>query len=269
MKIHVLSDLHLEVSDMPDSYQPPDCDVVVLAGDICNGTQEGGLRGLNWAAKTFSVPIIMVAGNHSFYGCGDMNAHILKLQAHAAKLREAGKEIHFLERGHVVIDGVYFLGCTMWTDFNLYGNRVSAKREAFHHMNDYHKIRVGPDHHKLNPAYIAEINDRSFTWLKNSMGSIQTALGDVPMVVVTHHAPSPKSIHPKYGNDPTNVYYASDYEDMIREYKPNLWVHGHMHDNSDYTIDATRVVANPRGYAHRLRDVQENEYWNPRFIVEV
>ena len=27
-----------------------------------------------------------------------------------------------------------------------------------------------------------------------------------------------------------------------------LWTHGHMHNVSDYLVDETRVVCNPRGY---------------------
>ncbi|WP_425334298.1 metallophosphoesterase [Polynucleobacter sphagniphilus] len=62
MKLHVLSDLHLEFADFTPASNT--ADVVVLAGDI-------GLRaeGVTWARKSFpQQAIIYVAGNHEFYG---------------------------------------------------------------------------------------------------------------------------------------------------------------------------------------------------------
>ena len=48
MKLHILSDLHLEISGMPDYKPPEDIDLVILAGDIHTAS-----RGLDWAAETF------------------------------------------------------------------------------------------------------------------------------------------------------------------------------------------------------------------------
>jgi len=46
-----------------------------------------------------------------------------------------------------------------------------------------------------------------------------------------------------------NVYLASDLSEFIMD-RPQikLWTHGHMHDPSDYLVEETRVVCNPRGY---------------------
>ena len=64
MKIHYLSDLHLEFGKMPKNYRvPAGTDVVVLAGDI--GV---GLAGLHWALLAFDCPVVYVAGNHEHYG---------------------------------------------------------------------------------------------------------------------------------------------------------------------------------------------------------
>lgn len=67
-------------------------------------------------------------------------------------------------------------------------------------------------------------------------------------VVLTHHAPSPRSIPPKFQGDPLNCAFASDLDALVMESKALLWVHGHIHSQSDYQIGSTRVVANPRGY---------------------
>jgi Icc-related predicted phosphoesterase len=71
------------------------------------------------------------------------------------------------------------------------------------------------------------------------------------VVVVTHHAPSQQSIHPRYGvNNKLSPAYASSLESLMGE-PVRLWIHGHTHDSFDYCIEGTRVVANPRGYAPR------------------
>lgn len=66
MKLLVYSDLHLDLCPLklqldPDFLQT--IDVVVLAGDITEGT-----KGLPWARETFpDKAIIYVDGNHEFY----------------------------------------------------------------------------------------------------------------------------------------------------------------------------------------------------------
>jgi hypothetical protein len=138
MKIAIYSDLHLEMAP----FVPPEdlaADVVVLAGDINVGT-----RGIEWARKTFgSRPIVYVHGNHEFYG-----GVLQKVRAEAAEMA-AIHDVHLLDPGVVVIDGVRFVGCTLWTGFKLRvvteagmrSDPVLASAVADQQMNDYHRIR--------------------------------------------------------------------------------------------------------------------------------
>jgi Icc-related predicted phosphoesterase len=50
---------------------------------------------------------------------------------------------------------------------------------------------------------------------------------------------------------------------LIEAYQPALWVHGHVHNSSDYRIGRTRIVANPHGYGN------ENPRFNGQLVVEV
>ena len=50
--------------------------------------------------------------------------------------------MHVLDRDEVVIDGVRFLGATLWTDFSATGNLVLAALEARQRMTDYRRIRT-------------------------------------------------------------------------------------------------------------------------------
>jgi Icc-related predicted phosphoesterase len=86
---------------------------------------------------------------------------------------------------------------------------------------------------------------------------------DGPTVVVTHHAPSPLSVAPRFLGSPLNPAFASDLTDMIWQYVPDMWIHGHVHDSFDYLLGDTRVIANPRGYG------DENGSFDPMLVVEI
>ena len=82
--------------------------------------------------------------------------------------------------------------------------------------------------------------------------------------MITHHAPSPRSIHPRSARDPLMPGYASDLEEVIERFQPALWIHGHVHRAVDFSIGRTRVLANPRGY--------DREAWvgyRPDLVIEL
>jgi Icc-related predicted phosphoesterase len=84
-----------------------------------------------------------------------------------------------------------------------------------------------------------------------------------PTVVVTHHAPHPQSLHPQHQDDLLSAAYVSDLGELIERGRPELWVHGHVHANCDYTVGSTRIVCNPHGY------VRENSNFDPALVIEV
>lgn len=127
MKLHILSDLHLEFL----AYAPPalDADAVVLAGDIGLGT-----RGIQWAREAWpDTEIVYVPGNHEYYR-SEMGVENELLRAAA---REHG--VHLLNRDAAVIGGVRFLGATLWTDFRLFGDRerFHALQGGLHGLSDF------------------------------------------------------------------------------------------------------------------------------------
>jgi predicted phosphodiesterase len=261
MKIRILSDLHLEFAP----FQPPSvhADVVVLAGDINLGT-----KGVEWAKQAFAgQTVIYVAGNHEFY-----RHHWLKLldELHAAA---AGSNVIFLEDEAAIIDGVRFVGSTLWTDFNLFGSdqRHSAMLAAAEQMNDFKKIRAPrlkpgfrDDYSKLLPLQTAQRFQASRDFLAASLRidpSCRT-------VVVTHHLPLAASVPVRFEKMILSAAYASDLTDLVEDGAPDLWIHGHTHDSFSYTAATTRVVCNPRGY--RLSSGSfENKRFDPGLVVEL
>ncbi len=230
MKLHVLSDLHTEFAD----FSPPgtDADVVVLAGDI--GV---GLGGIEWAARRFpKVPVIYVPGNHEFYGHDIGLTDELKLVAPA--------NLHVLNNDTLELDGVRFVGSTLWTDFKLFGEGEAwfARQRAQRLIEDFASIKNGK--RRFTPEDSVAVHETSKAWL---VGELEREF-DGPTVVVTHHLPAQSSIANRYANDPLNPVFASRLEDVIEKYRPELWIHGHTHVPCDYELFGTRVVCNPRGY---------------------
>src|SRR6185436_3465888 len=128
MRLHVLSDLHLEFA--PFSAPPQEADVVVLAGDV-----HVGIEGLPWIRQNFRyVPVIYVLGNQEFYG-----EAVPTLYRNLAQDCE-GTNVHLLENSVFETNEVVFLGSTLWSDFALNGDHVLAETMAAIDMNDFRQI---------------------------------------------------------------------------------------------------------------------------------
>ncbi len=265
MKILVLSDLHIDIARFQTEYDgrriDDGVDVVVLAGDIHEGVQAP-----MWAREAFpEKKIVQIAGNHEFYG-RMWNRNLRKLREKAAELG-----IHFLENEAVEIDGVRFLGCTLWTDFEIHGERSLSMGDAKRRLNDYARIKLDrkPGENAewrefrsvaLVPLMTLRRHRASVEWLQE-----QFKTGDpAKTVVVTHHAPHPQSVPEAFTGHELTPAYASDLTRLMGN--SAVWVHGHIHENANYLVNGTRVIANPRGYAGKIVD---NPMFDPFFTIEV
>lgn len=263
MRLLILSDLHLEVwgDDTPAidlaASRP---DVVILAGDIDTGS-----NAIAWAARTFgALPVLYVHGNHEGYGhqleqmqdavrdaCGSANAQ--------------GANIRLLDGDAVTLDGVRFLGVTLWTDFLLFGagRQEEALNAAQAYMPDYKRISTGGDAPRLLCADdTARLHARHKAWLSAQLAEPF----DGKTVVITHMAPSMLSVEEQYADNLGSPAFASRLDALVAQ--ADLWVHGHMHASLDYSLGKCRVVCNPCGYK-RPDGTPENERFHSGFIVDL
>ena len=253
MKIALLSDLHLSVQPM----EPPatDADVVVLAGDL-----QRPESAMAWA-RQYHQPTLFVAGNHEFFGA-DLMGTLQALRRHAV-----GTNVRVLEQDEWRHQGVRFLGCTLWSDYRLFdtnAQRDAALQKITAFARDFSRIGVAPEFPDLlTPALSRLLFDQSVAWLEKRFAEPF----DGPTVVITHFAPSPGSIAPRFAGSPINAAFISDLEPQIRRWQPALWLHGHVHDSVDYRVGATRIVANPRGYARQ--GVNENPVFDPQLVLQL
>lgn len=267
MKIHLLSDLHIDVCP----FNPPetDADVLVLAGDIAS---DPAILTRWVLVASGGRPVILVPGNHEYYG-----GHLSKRSIDLRERASAVPSFHVLDNDAVVIDGIRFVGCTLWTDFELFGQswRSKALRAAQARIADFRTIYYGSMGYFL-PAQSVLLHRKSRRWLKIKLG--EPFLG--PTVVVTHHAPHRGSLSQRYAKDLLSAAFVSNLDELLGV--PDLWLHGHTHDSVDYFVKGTRVVCNPRGYCQpdhfgvrqpgAPTDIPircENPNFNPGLVLEI
>lgn len=270
MKIWILSDLHLELQAPMPLPIPPDADVCVLAGDIDRPIDAS----IRWAAFHIadSIPVVFVPGNHEFYRDSYLGGLV---RGHQFAMRHSN--VHMLHDASVVLGGVRFVGGTLWTDYALGAEGVAgemrdrdiayAMRNASGLLNDHRVIERTDDppitgrsrDNVWMPADARQAHQATRRYLE----AILSTEFDGPTVVVTHHAPSSLSVAPRFKDSPLNPAFASDLTDLIWQFTPDLWIHGHVHDSFDYELGDTRVVCNPRGYG------SENPDFDPGLVIEV
>jgi DNA repair exonuclease SbcCD nuclease subunit len=286
MKIKLVSDLHLEFSDI-NITNDDHCDVLILGGDImiaqdlhdhpepnntadqaaiANGTglgrrQQAAQRFRDFLKRcSFQFPhVIYIAGNHEFYN-GKFYAGIDYLREECTKY----PNVYFLEQDTKVIDDVVFVGGTLWTNMNKRDPLTMHAIEGM--MNDFRIIKNDKRNYaSMSALDVAIRHDRTLAYIK----LIVQEHKDKTCVVVGHHSPSFQSCHPSYAHETLmNGGYHSDLSEFIMDHPQiKLWTHGHTHHPFDYVIGETRIVCNPRGYEND--GYSEQTGWNPNIVLEV
>ncbi len=285
MKIKIVSDLHLEFSDV--NIPNNGCDLLILSGDIMVAedlhdypeyantddqrviNQNTGLSKRQANAQrfrdflkrcSFQFPnVVYIAGNHEFYN-GKLYAGLDYLREECAKY----SNVYFLENETKIIDDVVFIGGTLWTDMNK--NDPVTIWTVQNRMNDYRIIRNDrEDYRSFTPKKSVELHMITRNYIQEQVKLYQ----DKKVVVVGHHCPSSQSCHPRYqGDHELNGAYRSDLTDiMLDNPQIKLWTHGHTHHTFDYMVGNTRVVCNPRGY--QSDGYSEDTGWDVNLIVEI
>ena len=284
MRIKLVSDLHLEFSDI-NIQNDNNYDVLILAGDIMiaqdlhdhhaadfNPYSQGAFADLSRKQQrvqrfrdffkrcSFQFPhVIYIMGNHEFYN-GKFYAGIDYMRQECAKFTN----VYMLEQDTKVIDDVTFIGGTLWTDMNKADPLTMHAIEGM--MNDFRIIRNDKRNYAAMSARdVVERHRKTLQYFR----SVLAEQHDRKFVVVGHHSPSFQSVHETYKHETLmNGGYHSDLSEFILDHPQiKLWVHGHTHHPFDYVIGETRIVCNPRGY--ESDGYSEDSGWNPNIIIEV
>lgn len=281
MKIKLVSDLHLEFSDI-DIQNDKDYDLLILSGDIMiaedlhdfprskviqtpeiekilGKRQKSAIIYRNFLTRCSNrfPHVIYIAGNHEFYH-GKWCQGLDTLNDECSYF----SNIYFLENQTKEIDDVIFIGASLWTDMN--GGDPITLHTIQSFMNDYHVIRDdSAGYRKLRPIDTLYRHKKSMEFIKKTVESDLNK----KYVVVGHHSPSKASTHPRYRDEYiANGAYSSDLSNFILDYPQiKLWTHGHTHHPFDYMIGSTRIVCNPRGY----EGYEPDSGWDPNMLIEI
>jgi Icc-related predicted phosphoesterase len=255
MRLQLFSDLHVDVAPPRPIALAPDVNAVVVAGDTCEGAERAFafLRQI----VPMQIPIVMTLGNHEYY------RRSLPDELAAARIVAPAYGVHLLENDDVELCGVRFIGASLWTDYAFFGesNIGRAMATARRGLNDHRLITWAkqPEWRRFRPAEALLLHRHSRAFIEAELAKPFAGA----TIVVTHHAPHPGSLHPRYADDLLSAAFISDLTAVIEAGRPDLWVHGHVHQSFDYMIGATRIVCNPHGYG------MENCAFDSALVVEV
>jgi calcineurin-like phosphoesterase family protein len=242
-KLWIWSDPHFENGQILFAGPAPEHDVCIVPGD---------LNYLPWAIESLKSgefgngTTIYTPGNHDYYRQESMEG--------AERLAEENvknSNVFLANPGEYVFGGVRFLGCTLWTDYMLFGDFMAAMGAAGNGMRDHRGLI------KTHPAGTPTGSVVDFTPMdalrrhKGELVWLERKLAeqfDGPTICISHHLPSLKSVPERFDEDPLTPAFASSLDWLIEKYQPDLWIHGHTHDSCDYNIEKTRVLCNPLGY---------------------
>lgn len=233
MKIQITSDLHFENEENKQEFiLSKEADLLIIAGDLGNqiSPQVDMIK-----AFCDQKPVIFIPGNHDYMG-NSIEDTIDFWDAQNIK------NFHFLNNKKIEIEGINFIGTTLWSD--LYADPLNTLA-VLKGMIDYKYIW------KKNKTSLVDIDYMQKIFLDSlSFVTKELLSNDKRKVLITHHLPTLMSIHPKYMHSVLNSAFATNLTGILLDAKNlELCIHGHTHDNMDYHItEKLRLICNPLGY---------------------
>lgn len=261
MKLTILSDIHEDIDKYYSKYyneEPHDFsrlkeqEFVIIAGDISGNP----INTKKWVKENISHGLF-IEGNHLGYEkSGQYQVDYKQGAQRWLKEQFNDSPVKFLENNIYIEEDIVFIGCTLYTDFNLYNRDKNPKKQKMYMniiqqgMNDFKCVKC--EHNGniqlVTPEKYLEWHLESIVYIEN----ICQKFPDKKIIIISHHAPSIKSIASKYQHGIESRYnsgYASNLEELIKKY-PNikLWIHGHVHSDNNYKIAQCKIISHPFGY---------------------
>jgi hypothetical protein len=254
-----MSDLHADFPGFKGYPAPvPGASVIVVAGD----TRQGLVVALRELRAAYPPPleVVVVAGNHEFWSRAALPAAIDEGRRVAADLG-----LHYLENDVAVIGGatgVRFVGCTLWSDYALFGeaSRAAAMRAALEGMRDHKRIKWQSNPWaRFRPQEARELHLESRAFLEATLAGPHAG----PTVVVTHFAPAIEAVSPPHRDDLLTASFCTDLAPLVDRLAPAAWISGHTHFAYRMTRGPTQMLSNPHGYPG------ERPGFDPLLTIEV
>lgn len=266
MRAWIVSDIHLfRMVGMKTSspFPVPEADVCILAGDVSDDLDIS----LNYLLYEIAphMPVVAVLGNHDYYG------QSVDTALSRARGAAAGTDLHLLENDSIELNGVRFIGATLWTDFEIsvgdgdedYPPELRlqiARRDVPDLIHDFTEIRRDSG----NFITVDDLRERHIESRDFIAGELAKTFSG-KTVVLTHHLPLTECLDPRYHGNLSNAAYASDLTRVLDAGRPEYWIHGHVHQHQDFMRGQTRIICNPRGMWHQT----DESGFQPDLVIEL
>lgn len=202
------------------------------------------------------MPVLLVPGNRDYY-----RSSIVEGRQEAVSKSAEYPDVYLMDRAIVKLGGLRFIGTTLWGDTHLNMSTQLSLYFARKALEDSMNIRTSKrPSRRFSSAHAETMCHEDGEFLREALGQA----GVEPTVVVTHHAPSTLSIMPTLLGNAKLGERSTHLETAIVQHKPAIWIHGNLPHRSDYRIEATRIVCNPRGC--RLHPVPD---FDARLVIDL
>ena len=289
MKIRIISDLHVDVNKRYMEIEFGDygflkhtfeTDIILVAGDTAGSSYKEHEFFSILRNEDVMTPVIAVGGNHlgyDYYKYRQTNAMLGynnpldQTKEDCIKQMKKDPFVTYLDNDYIEQDNYIIYGGTMYSDFLLYGKKQkdACKNNSERWLNDFRYVYTFDKKQNMVRPVTSDDYEK---WFKKFIRGLNKCIKETnkDIIVLSHFAPSIKSIESKYLNKPDrfsqpgssiNAVYASNLEDYIKDNpRIKLWVHGHVHSSFDYNIGQCRVVCEPYGYFHDEGTLVPHEY---------
>lgn len=309
----IISDIHADYNEGHNYQFNFGNDYIINCGDTAGSSIVAG----HWI-KNYMKQGVFVVGNHLGYSSshperdGMQNMELYSHYRHPSSTkREQIKELYNLTTDPNIVllsntciehNGIIIIGTCLYTDFDLYGkeHREECMAYAKKGMNDF-RLPVVMDNHyytqdkngvwwpntkKKEKVRPFDVSDHAF-YFQYSFGFIRQKVEEFkhkPIIVVTHHAPTPYAIEEKYTGSLLNAAFASNLNKFIIEHPQiRLWCFGHVHSPHDFILGETRMVCCPFGYNNEnnfnlpyeyglripIEEIKSKKSWRKIFCKEI
>lgn len=233
ISVQFMSDLHLERHKY-NFAAVRTAPTLILGGDIGRFNDYDHYRGLLTQLCDQFELVILVAGNHEFYGT--TRAEGLAAAERLTNEPSMGGKLRFLNQKDNRIDlnsNITVLGCT------LHSKITSESRLT----NDFKRIQ------EWTVAKHNEQHNGDLECLEESLRAIQEREPDRQIIIVTHYAPVFERVcHPKNELNDVSQCFSSNALEHLRKagllQSVSHWIFGHTHWNTNIKVGGLRLISN-------------------------
>jgi len=237
MKLLIQSDIHTEYQlDSGLKFcakLPSNIDVLILAGDV--GVKKSLFVFLKAVCAKFKH-VIYVPGNHDYW--------YESPSTFSTKIRNLNlNNLYFLNNEFITIENQRFYGGTLWfpdDPLNVF---------YFRNMPDFENIT----------NFIPWVYNQNKQFITN-LSSDQRESD----ITISHHLPHDFFVAPGYQGSQLNRFFVGKVPESTLDIS-KLWIYGHTHTSMDRTLNRTRFICNPFGYAN----YELNNNWIENKIITI